>query len=202
MLLTVIHAVAGVSKLLKIWCSRALVKNLLYQTVGPDILWNIFTIWLITLTRNAFDAPQMIADLFAYICDVTFEFHAIGTRGNSLLNTDQNLHQAGDPIEKHTDLLKTDTPQLSRICHFHWQRQCASEIQLLNTSHDQNHCRHGKQMTPVWFSSISHAQSPAKTGTRIFATGGGGDCDTCHQDNAVTWQRRLQLLSIKTLNCF
>ena len=38
-------------------------------------------------------------------------------------------------------------------------------------------------MTPVWRSSISHAQSPAKIITRIFATGGGGDCDTCRQDN-------------------
>ena len=35
------QAVAGVSKLLKIGCRRALVNNLLYQTVGPDILWHI-----------------------------------------------------------------------------------------------------------------------------------------------------------------
>ena len=33
---------------------------------------------------------------------------------------------------------------------------------------------------------ISHAQSPAKTGKHIFATGGGCDCDTFHQDNMVT----------------
>ena len=64
----------------------------------------------------------------------------------------------------------------------------ASEIQLLNTLRDQLRCRHGEQLTPVWRSSISHAQSPTKTGTRILATGGGGDCDTCHQDNVVTWQ--------------
>ena len=34
-----------------------------------------------------------------------------------------------------------------------------------------------------------------------FRDRGGGDCDTCHQDNVVTWQRRLWLLSIQTLNC-
>ena len=56
----------------------------------------------------------------------------------------------------------------------------------------------GALMTPVWRSSISHAQSPAKTSTRIFATGGGGDSDTCLRDNVVTWQRRLRLLSIQT----
>ena len=70
------------------------------------------------------------------------------------------------------------------------------------TPHDQLRCLHGKQMTPIWRYSISHAQSPAKTITRIFATGGGGDSDTCHRDNVATWQRRLWLLSIHTLNCF
>ena len=55
----------------------------------------------------------------------------------------------------------------------------------------------GKQMTPVWGGSISHAQPPAKTITRIFAIGGGGDCDTCHKNNVVTWQRRPRLLSIQ-----
>ena len=64
-----------------------------------------------------------------------------------------------------------------------------------NTPHDQLRCCHGKQKTPVWRSSISHTQSPAKTSTRIFATGGEGDSDTCHRDNVVTWQRRLRLLS-------
>ena len=34
-----------------------------------------------------------------------------------------------------------------------------------------------------------------KTGTRIFATRGGSDCDTCHQDKVVTWQWRLRWLS-------
>ena len=104
---------------------------------------------------------------------------------------------------------KTYRPAEARIYHscvklaiFIVKGQCASEIQLLNTPHDQLRCRHGKQMTPVWRSSISHAQSPAKTSTRIFVTRGGGDCDTCHQDHVVTWQRRLRLLSIQTLNCF
>ena len=95
----------------------------------------------------------------------------------------------------------TDISQSCRICHFHWKGQCASEIQLLNTTHDKLRCRHGKQMTPVWRSSISHSQSLAKNSTRIFATGGGGDSDTRHRDNVVTWQRRLRLLSIQTLNC-
>ena len=44
--------------------------------------------------------------------------------------------------------------------------------------------------------------SRKKTDTRIIVTGGGGDCDTCRHDNVVTWQRRLWLLSIQTLNCF
>ena len=38
--------------------------------------WSIFTIWLITFTRNTFDAPEISADLFVYICDVTFEIRA------------------------------------------------------------------------------------------------------------------------------
>ena len=43
---------------------------------------------------------------------------------------------------------------------------------------------------------------PQKTGMPIFATGGEGDCNTCHQDNMVTKQRRMRLLSISTFNCF
>ena len=43
--------------------------------------WSIFTIWLITFTRNAFDALEISADLFAYICDVTF--HDIWTKPKS-----------------------------------------------------------------------------------------------------------------------
>ena len=103
---------------------------------------------------------------------------------------------------------KTYRPAEARIYHSCVElaifigKECASEIQPLNTPHDQLPFRHVKQMTPVWRSSISHARSPAKTITRIFLTGGGGHCDTCHQDNVVTWQRRLRLLSIQTLNCF
>ena len=74
------------------------------------------------------------------------------------------------------------------------------ERSVTSSAHEGTRCRHGEQMTPVWRNSISHAQSPAKTITRIFATGGGGDSDTCHRDNVVTWQRRLRLLSIHTLN--
>ena len=40
------------------------------------MLWNISTIWLITFTRNAFDTPEINADLFVYIWDVTFEIRA------------------------------------------------------------------------------------------------------------------------------
>ena len=68
--------------------------------------------WLITFTRNAFDAPETSADLFIYICDVTFEIraraerHIIGTRGNSRLNKGQTFIKQAIPIEKHTELLK------------------------------------------------------------------------------------------------
>ena len=57
-------------------------------------------------------------------------------------------------------------------------------------------------MTPIWRSSILHAGLLQKTSTRIFATGDGGDSDTCYRDNVVKSQRRLRLLSIQTLNCF
>ena len=130
------------------------------------------------------------------------ERHVIGTRGNSRLNKGQTFIKQAIPSKNIPTCWSTDISYLCRTCHFHWNGQCASEIQLLNTPHDQLRCRHGKQMTPVWRSSISHAQSPAKTSTRIFVTGDGGDCDTCHQDNLVTWQRRLRLLSIQTLNYF
>ena len=51
-------------------------------------------------------------------------------------------------------------------------------------------------------SSISHILYPAEIGSHIFATGSRDDCDTCHQDNVVTWQWTLRLLSIQTLSCF
>ena len=72
-----------------------------------------FMTWLITYTRNAFDAPEISADLFVYICDVTFEIRACTSEASRHWDTRElpleqrpNLHQAGDPIEKHTDLLK------------------------------------------------------------------------------------------------
>ena len=52
--------------------------------------------WLITFTRNAYDATE-IADLFVYICDVTFEIraraerHVIGTRGNIPNNLNMDI---------------------------------------------------------------------------------------------------------------
>ena len=45
-----------------------------------------------------------------------------------------------------------------------------------------------REMMLVGCSSISHAVSLIKSGTCIFMTGGGGDCDICHQENMVTWQ--------------
>ena len=105
-----------------------------------------------------------------------------------------NLHQAGDPIEKHTDLLKHGYI----IVVFSLERTVSSEIQLLNTT----------SLSPRDADDVGLAQFDftrpvsRETGTRIFATGGGGDCDTCHQDNVMTCQQRLRLLSIQTLNCF
>ena len=57
-------------------------------------------------------------------------------------------------------------------------------------------------MTPGSGAVRFHTPSLPQKLTRIFATGGGGDSNTCHRDNVVTWQRRLRLLSIQTLNCF
>ena len=67
------QAVVGAGKQLEIGCRRDLVQNYLYNTVGPDVLWNIFTVWLITFNRNSFDAPVISMDVFVYICDVTLE---------------------------------------------------------------------------------------------------------------------------------
>ena len=71
------------------------------------------------------------------------------------------------PSSSRRSYRKTYRPAEARIYHscvehFHRKGQCASEIQLLNTPHDHLRCRHGKQMTRVWHSSISHAQSPEK----------------------------------------
>ena len=51
----------------------------------------------------------------------------------------------------------------------------------------------------VRFHTLSHPQKLSRAFSR---PGDGGDSDTCHRDNVVTWQRRLRLLSIHTLNCF
>ena len=165
--------------------------------------------WLITFTRNTFDAPEISADLFVYICDVTFEIRAYKSGASCHWDTRELPLEKGQTFIKQAIPSKniptcwsTDISYLCRTCHFHWKGQRASEIQLLNTPHDQLCCRHGKPMTLVWRSLISHTQSPAKTSMRIFATGGGGDSDTCHRDNVVTWQRRLRLLLIQNLNCF
>ena len=92
------------------------------------------------------------------------------------------FHRAGYPIEKHS------------ICHLYWKGQCASEIQLLNTPHDQLRCRHGKQMTPVLAQFDFTRSVSCKNWHAHFHDRGWGDCDTCHQDNVVTSQWRLRLL--------
>ena len=164
------QAVAGTSKQLKQGCGRALVKYLLHWTVGPDILREIFTIWLITFNRNAFDVAKIGADLFVYICDVTFEIraraerHVIGTREKSRLNKSQTFIKQATPSKNIPTCWSTDVSYLCRTC----VEQCASELQLLITQQDQLCCRHGKQMTPVWRSSISRAQSLAKTAYAHF----------------------------------
>ena len=63
--------------------------------------------------QKRFDTPEISADLFVYICDVTFEIRACTSGASRHRDTRElpleqrpNLHQAGDPIEKHTDLLK------------------------------------------------------------------------------------------------
>ena len=65
-----------------------------------------------------------------------------------------NLHQVGDPIKRHTDLLNYwyIIHNIWWTCHFRSKGQCATEIQLLNTPHDRWRCR--KAMTPLWCSSI------------------------------------------------
>ena len=71
------EAVEEVSNLLKIGCRRGLVKKIdVLNSRTGYMLCNISTIWLIIFTKNAFDAPEISADLFVYTCDVTFGFRA------------------------------------------------------------------------------------------------------------------------------
>ena len=110
------QAVAEASKLLKIGRRRVLVEKLLYLTVGPDILWNIFMIWLITFTRNAFNASEMSVDLLVYICDVTFEICAraehqvIRAWGNSCLNKGQTFIKYAIPLKNILTCWSMDIP--------------------------------------------------------------------------------------------
>ena len=109
------------------------------------------------------NSTEISADLFVYICYVIFEIcaraehHVIGTRGNSRFNKGQTFIKQAIPLKNIPTCWSTDISLLCRNSHFHWKGQCASEIQLLNTLLDQLRCHHGKQMTPVWRSSISHA---------------------------------------------
>ena len=94
---------------------------------------------------------------------------------------------------------------MCRTRYLRWKGQRATEIELLNTPHDRPRCR--QAMTPLWCSSINTLCFPqknkqTKTGACTFATGVGGDSDTCQQDYVVTWQRQVRLLSIQGLICF
>ena len=93
----------------------------------------------------------------------------------------------------------TDIYRICRTRHFRWKGECATEIQLLNTPHNRRRCR---QAMTTLMQFDWRALLPDKNGAWTFATGVGGDSDTCYQDYVVTWQRRLRLLSIQALICF
>ena len=71
-------------------------------------------------------------------------------------------------------------------CHFRWRWQCATEILLLNASHNQHYCRHADDASLMQFAK--HILPPTKSGKRPFSWQRLEAADTCHQDNMVTWQ--------------
>ena len=135
-------------------------------------------------------------DLRRHIWNCAFTSEASRHRDTKELPLEQrpNLHQASDPIEKHTDLLKHGYIIVVKNLSFSLERT----VYIWNSA-----CKQLVATGSRWRRSGAdrlHTPSlPQKSGTRIFVTG--GDCDTCHHDNAVTWQRRMRLLSIQTLNC-
>ena len=170
---------------------------------------NVIATWLIRFHRNAFYAPEINGNTIVYISDLTFEIRARAVRHVTMEHTRElpleqklNLHQVGIPLKDIPTCSSMDIYHMCRTRHFRGKGQCATEIQLLNTPHDRRCCHGDQAMTPPWCSSISTLCFPQKTGAWTFATGGGGDNDTCHQDYMVTWQRRRRLLSIQALICF
>ena len=88
---------------------------------------------------------------------------------------------------------------MCRTRHFCWKGQCATEIQLLNTPDEWQCCYVVKRWRRSGAVRLTRSASHKKTGAWTFATGGGGDSDTRHQDYMVTWQRR-RLSMINPLN--
>ena len=151
-----------------------------------------------------FTAPKsMRICLFTSMGDFTFKIrawavrHVIRTGGNSRLNKARTLTKQAIPSKNIPTCWSTDISWLCRTCQFRWKGQCATEMQLL--THRMINAVVAMRLTLLWHNSISHTRSPAKTGTRIFVTGG---IDTCHHDYVVTWERLLRLLSFQTSNCF
>ena len=130
------------------------------------------------------------------------ERHVTGTRGNSCL-------KKAKPSSIRRSHRKTNQPAeawIYRSCVelaiFIGKGSVHLKFSFLNTPHDQRRCRHGRRWTRSGAVRFHTPSRPQKLARALFATGGGGDSDTCHRDNVVTWQRRLRLLSIQNLNCF
>ena len=152
--------------------------------------------------------PEINGNPNVYIDDPTFEIRvraacvtsSWNTRENSRSNKSWTFIKWVIPLKDILTCSSTDIYHMCRTRHFRWKWQCATEIQLLNTPHDRRGC-HGRQaMTPLWCGLINTLCFPQIWST--FATGGGGDSDTCHQDYVVTWQRRRRFLSFQALICF
>ena len=62
-------------------------------------------IWCTKFVRNAFNGPEINGNPIVYIGDLTFEIRHQNTR-ELPLKEKLNLYQIGDPIKRHTDLLK------------------------------------------------------------------------------------------------
>ena len=101
------QAVAGSSKKLWIGGGRALFKTIVCTIQSDRIFVFNFHDMVDHSDRNSFDDHEISVDPFVYICDVAFEIRARHRDTRELpLEQRPNLHQAGDPIEKRTDLLK------------------------------------------------------------------------------------------------
>ena len=146
--------------------------------------------------------------MWSNICNVTFEISACTSRASRHRDTLEhrpNLQQAGDPIEKHTDLLKYGYIIVVQNLLFSLDRTAC----IWNSAFE--HTAWSTSLSPRVADDAGLAQfdftrpaSREKLARACSWPGGGGDCDrpTCRYDNVVTWQRGLRLLSIQTLNCF